>query len=520
MLTRSRAIKGMLTRSRAIKGQLRRHKRIAKPLVEVRDEADVDILDGEAGFVTTLEHHLILHILSYLDPTDLAKLEATSSIFRKPANLDPDYSLSLPELAALTMCDARVLVNRMEEGKKEELKQHCGGSWKLVMNFLISGERVRQHACPDVVAGVDHSVVLTKSGAVYTFGANNAGQLGHPLQTELWKPRLLSSLDGVHVIQAAAGVQRTLLVTNTGHVYMFGRNAFSNTEKNPRSKLAYPKLVETLCGISIVQVSMGHYFTAVLSQEGKVYTLSWDLSDRYGGHACNRDREPHLLGGALSDIPVVQIAGGICFLLALAYEPKGMRVYSVGCGLGGKLGCGSLKSEKLPCRIPYFDEHTDFKPIAIAAGALHAVALSEDGRVCTWGWCTHGCLGQSSPDDYIDQPVLVSGLVDGVKIFHISAGLNVTFAFADDGDIYCFGATSLVEEEPGYEPKLIRNFKKRGEHFIRVSKTNYGGSIDKAHVLALTKSGKIYASGAGAEGQLGRQLTGSPKPVKINFDFN
>uniref|UniRef100_A0A7N0R8D1 Uncharacterized protein n=1 Tax=Kalanchoe fedtschenkoi TaxID=63787 RepID=A0A7N0R8D1_KALFE len=46
---------------------------------------------------------IVLHVLTAcnLDPEDLAKLEATCSFFRHPANFAPDFELSISELAAL-----------------------------------------------------------------------------------------------------------------------------------------------------------------------------------------------------------------------------------------------------------------------------------------------------------------------------------------------------------------------------------------------------------------------------------
>ncbi|GAB2298286.1 hypothetical protein Dimus_032355 [Dionaea muscipula] len=99
--------------------------------------------------------------------------------------------------------------------------------------------------------------------------------------------------------------------------------------------------------------------------------------------------QPQPLLGPLENIPVVQIAAGYCYLLALAFQPSGMSVYSVGCGLGGKLGHGSKTDEKYPRRIEQLTA-LNLNPTVIAAGAWHAAVVGKDGRVCTWGWGRNG----------------------------------------------------------------------------------------------------------------------------------
>ena len=53
-------------------------------------------------------------------------------------------------------------------------------------------------------------------------------------------------------------------------------------------------------------------------------------------------------------------------------------VYSVGCGLGGKLRHGSRTDEKYPRMIEQF-KHLKLEPIVIAAGAWHAAVVGKDG---------------------------------------------------------------------------------------------------------------------------------------------
>ncbi|KAL3632643.1 hypothetical protein CASFOL_025627 [Castilleja foliolosa] len=470
---------------------------------------------------------IVLHILSSynLEPQDLAMLEVTCSFFRRPAQYSShDFELSLSELAAYYMCQMRAIFRSMSDEQKQELKKTCGGSWKLVLRFLLAGEKGTRREKAQAVAGPGHSIVVNARGQVYSFGSNNTGQLGHGTTDDESKPRLIRSLQGIRIIQASVGDGQTMLVSDAGKVYAFGKSCFGDAEKF----VTTPKLVEgSLNDIFVVQVTIGHCLIAVLSREGKVYTFFWGNENKHGHATEPNDYEPRPLLGALENLPVVQIAAGFCFLLALVCQPSGMSVYSVGCGLGGKLGHGTYDNENQPRLIEHF-QTLNLEPIAIAAGDWHSVVLGKDGRVCTWGWASHGCLGHGNEVDSEQlNPKVIEALSD-VKAVHVAAGVYTTFVVSENGDAYSFGSdesSSLGDEQENvrqmWTPELVTSIKQANEKVIRISASNCSAS--NAHTLALTQSGKVYAFGVGENGQLGVQLaadqTKRAKPERVIIDL-
>ncbi|CAI9767898.1 unnamed protein product [Fraxinus pennsylvanica] len=454
---------------------------------------------------------IVLHVLTAcnLDPQDLAKLEITCLFFRQPAHFAPEYELSLSELAALDMCRMRAIFKPMTDEQRQELKQMCGGSWKLVLRFLMAGEACTRREKSQAIAGPGHSIAVTAKGAVYSFGSNNTGQLGHGTTDEESRPRLIRSLQGIHIIQASAGAGRTMLISDMGKVYAFGKNSFGDAEFGPLGNklVTTPQLVESLKDIFIVQAAIGNFFTAVLSREGRVYTFSWGNENKLGHQTEANDLEPRPLLGPLENIPVVQIAAGYCYLLALACQPSGMSVYSVGCGLGGKLG---------------------------HAGAWHAAVVGKDGRVCTWGWGRYGCLGHGNEESE-SIPKVVEAL-SNVKAVHVATGDYTTFVVSDNGDVYSFGCgessslghNTVAEDEQEnrqvnvLSPELVTSLKQVNERVVQISLTN--SIYWNAHTFALTESGKLYAFGAGDKGQLGVELVENqierPNPERVEIDLS
>ncbi|CAL9165330.1 unnamed protein product [Musa hybrid cultivar] len=499
----------------------------------VRRHCFGDSNPGEFPLAETPSIVLIILTNCDLEPRDLANLEATCTFFRKPSNFAPEVQLSITELAALDICQERAIFKPMNSEEKELLKQRCGGSWKLVLRYILAGEICCRREKSQAIAGPSHSIAVTSSGSVYSFGSNSSGQLGHGTLEEEWRPRLIRSLQGIRIIQAAAGAGRTMLISDAGQVYAFGKESFGEAEHTIEGSkvVTTPQLVKSLKDIYVVQAAIGNFFSAVLSREGRVYTFCWGNESKLGHRTEPNDLEPHPLLGPLENIPVVQIAAGYCYLLALACQPSGMSVYSVGCGLGGKLGHGSMTDEKYPRLIEHF-QTLNLQPRVVAAGAWHAAVVGQDGRTCTWGWGRYGCLGHGNEESE-SVPKVVESL-DNIKAVHVATGDYTTFVVSDTGDVYSFGYgessslghSSVIDGQGNrhanvLSPKLVTSLKNINERVVQISLTN--SVYWNAHTFALTDSGKLYAFGAGDKGQLGTELPAQqteramPEQVNINL---
>ncbi|XP_068169993.1 probable E3 ubiquitin-protein ligase HERC4 [Antennarius striatus] len=96
----------------------------------------------------------------------------------------------------------------------------------------------------DISCGDDHTVTLTKAGAVFTFGSGQFGQLGHNSFRDELRPRLVAELWGAKVIGIACGRHHTLVLTASSRVYSFGRDEEGQLGQREESHPSVPLPVE------------------------------------------------------------------------------------------------------------------------------------------------------------------------------------------------------------------------------------------------------------------------------------
>ncbi|XP_054168107.1 E3 ubiquitin-protein ligase MYCBP2-like [Oppia nitens] len=115
--------------------------------------------------------------------------------------------------------------------------------------------RVIQIAC-----GLHHSVLLTSSGDVLTFGSNQYGQLGHNdfIIREVPTKIFIKS----NIIQIAAGSNHTVLLSSTGQVYTFGNNQKGQLGRNPSNEYGWNAMPGTIPNIGQQFGRRATYITA------------------------------------------------------------------------------------------------------------------------------------------------------------------------------------------------------------------------------------------------------------------
>ncbi|XP_030936054.1 ultraviolet-B receptor UVR8-like [Quercus lobata] len=233
-----------------------------------------------------------------------------------------------------------------------------------------------------IAAAKHHTVVATEGGEVFTWGSNREGQLGYPSVDTQPTPRRVSSLRSKFFSVAAAN-KHTAVVSETGEVFTWGCNregqlgyGTSNSASNYT-----PRVVEYLKGKVFSRVAAAKYHTVVLGADGEVCT--W-------GHRLVTPRR-----------------------VVIARNLK-------------KGGTTILK----------FHRMEQLHVVAVAAGMVHSVALTDDGAIFYWV--------SSDPDLRCQQLYSLCGR----NLVSISAGKYWIAAITATGDVYMWDGKKGKDKLP------------------------------------------------------------------------
>jgi len=389
-----------------------------------------------------------------------------------------------------------------------------------------------------VEQGSAHTVALTDTGEVWTWGWSDQGQLGHGCLKSEVRPRPLENLmfqsvstdvkaidrlvtGKLSVREIAVGEDFTLALADTGQVYSWGCGRRGQLGHGDFQSISFPRCIhflkwktESLCCGSQHSCSIGH--------NGALYT--------WGMHAC--------VGGAKAKPEFTNAKGDICMpspLHVMGRRHEKRTISNPANGLDDtqnqrpaspgsndyKLGVEKMKEEE--ANREKVKQHIK----AISAGLKFTIALTDHGDVFSWGANTTG-WGESLP-----PPVTSNGKTDGKETFFnqlgskrednrpheveglklkrkhhagivsISAGARHSVASNVNGQVLTwgwneFGMLGIGDCYNQSPEELIKQKKSLGVHVVLgdlKDKIVTQVSAGWRHTAALTNNGEIYVWG-------------------------
>ena len=116
----------------------------------------------------------------------------------------------------------------------------------------LGGERA-----VSVSAGGYHSLALTGSGAIWSWGQGGLGQLGHGDHEHQWQPTKIEALTGQRVVAVSSGREHSLALTGDGDVWSWGLGGDGRVGHGDGQSQLLPKKIEALAGQRVVALSAG-----------------------------------------------------------------------------------------------------------------------------------------------------------------------------------------------------------------------------------------------------------------------
>ncbi|XP_006111115.2 E3 ISG15--protein ligase HERC5 [Pelodiscus sinensis] len=234
-----------------------------------------------------------------------------------------------------------------------------------------------------IACGDHHSMALSKGGELFTWGQNSYGQLGTGKHLSTCEPQLVEELRDIPLAQIAAGGAHSLALSLSGAVYSWGKNDFGQLGLGDTENKYNPSYIRALEHKKTVYISCGGEHTAVLSQDGLVYTFGAGDFGQLGHNSTQNELIPRIVA-ELFGAKVSQIACGRWH--TLIYVPSLGEVYSFGCGAEGQLGNGDTSNRLTPLPVEFPSDwvnggklnqgnNTSEKVIKIIAGGNQSIVL-------------------------------------------------------------------------------------------------------------------------------------------------
>lgn len=178
------------------------------------------------------------------------------------------------------------------------------------------------------------------------------------------------------------------------------------------------------------------------------------------------------------------------------------QVFTSGQNNFGQLGIGTIDSSEARSTILHnITAQFDGKVISVSAVGNFTLALTDDGKVYSWGYNGQGELGDGTTNDSGKVIEITNNfnLPAGRKITKIYAGWEQAFAIADDGALYSWGNAG--------DGRLGRDTTATPNTLPGVVNDVFDGNIidlaTDSHTLVLTDTNKVYTWGFNDYGQLG-----------------
>ena len=313
-----------------------------------------------------------------------------------------------------------------------------------------------------VAAGLFHSLSVTHSGDLLTWGAGSGGQLapseGGDLTktfgqctTRAWahlrKSQCRTGKVGIHCRWAQSHARRGKL----GFDVFLGRAAHGQlghgdaTEADATRRIASVDL-ETPMQIEglqrVAQAEAGEHFSAALTRDGAVFTWGCNANGQLGRSASGSELAeprcvpwPHDIGIPPPQQAITRLALG--WSHAMAVNAAG-QLFTWGAGAAGQLGRGARKDAEKPALVEALGRE---RVTAVAAGRAHSLATTAGGLTFAWGDNSSAQCG-SSHEAYLVRPQALMSLLDYAPFATLSAGAAHSAFVARNGRLFTCGDDS------------------------------------------------------------------------------
>jgi alpha-tubulin suppressor-like RCC1 family protein len=347
-------------------------------------------------------------------------------------------------------------------------------------------------------AGTDHGLAVRADGTLWSWGANDYGQLGNGTTTASPVPvQVGTDRDWVMV---AGGRSYSLGLKANGALYAWGLNSFGQLGVAATSGTLVATSTPTRVGTDLyIRIAAGDRHSLGLRPDGTLWAWGANTSGQLGSTINNgtntANPTPIQVGTAL----YTQVATGESFTLAL--RPDG-TLWSWGNNGYGQLGNNFIRSSTSTATQVGVDLYTQ-----VAAGGSHSLGLRADGSLYAWGLNYYGQLGNATNNSNFNTNPTPARV--GTDLYtQVAAGQYHTLGLRPDGTLWAWGYNREGQLGRGNDSREVVNYMPTQEITAGTGWVTLAPGSLSLSSLVRTASGLNFAStGANYAGQLGDGTT-------------
>ncbi len=257
-----------------------------------------------------------------------------------------------------------------------------------------------------LAAGRMHSLALSSSGVVWSWGDCSVGQLGRSIvisSTDMDKdsvetrivPDVVTTVDFPKIAYISCGSMHNAVISVNGDMYAWGEGVEGQLGQSSRQMQYFPVRTET--SRSFFSASCGSCFTVALSAPRIHATnfLNWKPTSQKNSFTLAVNSSVSIQGSASRTLKAasrhqVHSRSFVCHDVSLTLHDQAL--FAIGEGLDGQLGCESV----MRCFSPHLIGMCAVNIVQVAAGGKHTLLLKASGQIVAFGKGDKGQLGQGS----------------------------------------------------------------------------------------------------------------------------
>jgi alpha-tubulin suppressor-like RCC1 family protein len=280
-----------------------------------------------------------------------------------------------------------------------------------------------------IASGGGHSLALTSSGILYSWGGNSYGRLGDGTTDSRSSPGTV--IGGITSwTQVSAGLNHCVALTSAGIAYAWGQNFYGNLGDGTTTERTSPVTVVGSITTWTQVIAAGRHNLG-LTSAGVAYAWGQNGNGQLGDNSTATRSSPVTVVGGITTWSILNGSMTSGQGQGLGITSAGVA-YAWGLGTTGQLGNNASTNRSSPVTVVGGITNWSF----LTGGGQNCLGLTSTGVIYGWGGNTYGSLGDGTTAVRSSPVTVVGGITSWSQI---GAGYRRGFGLTSTGILYAWG---------------------------------------------------------------------------------